>query len=75
MTMGSGAGPGGTGRLTVRCACGWEWAGDVESVVAATQEHRRRTHDIESTREAVLAMARPADDAGDDREPERPTAG
>ena len=65
----------GTGRITVRCACGWEWAGNVESVVAATQEHGRRTHNMESTREQVLAMARPVDDVGEAREPEPPTAG
>ena len=43
--------------LNVRCACGWEWAGDVEAVVAATQDHGTRIHDIETTREEVLAMA------------------
>ena len=48
-------------RITVRCACGWEWAGDVEAVVAATQDHGTRIHNMEATREEVLAMA--VDDA------------
>ena len=65
----------GTTGITVRCACGWEWAGDVESVVAATQEHGRTAHNMESTREQVLAMARPADEAADVRAAEPPTAG
>ena len=75
MSAGHDTGARGAGALTVRCACGWEWAGDVESIVAATQEHGRRTHNMESTREQVLAMARPVDDAPDARGPEPPTAG
>jgi predicted small metal-binding protein len=75
MSAGHDPGAHGGGALTVRCACGWEWAGDVESVIAATQEHGRRTHNMESTREQVLAMARPVDDAPDARGPEPPTAG
>jgi hypothetical protein len=43
--------------IKVRCACGWEWAGDVEAVVAATQDHGARIHNMEATRETVLAMA------------------
>ena len=43
--------------IKVRCACGWEWAGDVEAVVAATQDHGTRIHNMEATREEVLAMA------------------
>jgi hypothetical protein len=43
--------------MKVRCACGWEWAGDVEAVVAATQDHGTRIHNMEATREEVLAMA------------------
>src|SRR5262245_17890587 len=55
----------GAGALSVRCACGWEWSGNVEAIVAATQEHDRSTHGTESSREEVLAKARPTDDAGD----------
>ena len=43
--------------IKVRCACGWEWAGDVEAVVAATQDHGTRIHNMEATREEVLARA------------------
>jgi predicted small metal-binding protein len=50
-------------RITVRCACGWEWSGDVEAVVAATQDHGRRVHNMSATRDEVLAMARPPEDA------------
>ena len=46
-----------SGTMKVRCACGWEWAGDVEAVVAATQDHGTRIHNMEATREEVLAMA------------------
>jgi hypothetical protein len=48
--------------MKVRCACGWEWAGDVEAVVAATQDHGTRIHNMEATREEVMAMA--VDDGG-----------
>jgi hypothetical protein len=51
------SGGGSVQKLTVRCACGWEWAGDVEAVVAATQDHETRIHHVEATREEVLAMA------------------
>lgn len=43
--------------MLVRCACGWEMAGDEDAVVAATQEHGRRLHNMEASREQVLAMA------------------
>lgn len=56
--------------ITVRCACGWEWAGDVEAVVAATQDHGARIHNMEATREEVLAMA--VDDAVATVQSERP---
>lgn len=44
------------GAISVRCACGWEWAGDVEAVVAATRDHSTRIHDATTTREEILAM-------------------
>ena len=69
MTAGHDTGARGAGALTVRCACGWEWAGDVESIVAATQAHGREAHNMESTREQVLAMARPVDDASSSNAP------
>ncbi len=45
------------GPLLVRCACGWEMRGTEEEVVPATQEHGRQVHNMEATRDQVLAMA------------------
>ena len=42
--------------LLVRCACGWEMRGSEEEVVAATEEHGRRLHNMIPTRDEVLAM-------------------
>ena len=42
--------------LTVRCACGWEAVGSEDEVVAATQEHGRRIHNMLPTRDEVLVM-------------------
>jgi predicted small metal-binding protein len=41
--------------------CGWESSGDEDTVVAATQDHGRRLHNMEATREQVVAMAVPDD--------------
>jgi hypothetical protein len=49
------------GPILVRCACGWETRGNEPEVVAATQEHGRRVHNMEATRDQVLAMAVAAD--------------
>lgn len=43
--------------LTVRCVCGWQTTGTEDEVVAATEEHSRRMHNMRPTREKVLAMA------------------
>ena len=43
--------------ITVRCVCGWETTGPEDDVVAATEEHGRRLHNMTPTREEVLAMA------------------
>ena len=40
---------------TNRCACGWEISGGLEDVVDATIEHGRRIHNMEATREEVMA--------------------
>jgi predicted GNAT family acetyltransferase len=55
-------------EIRVRCACGWATTGATDDVVAATQEHGRRLHNMEADREAVLAMAVPTDErpAGDE---------
>lgn len=47
--------------MRVRCVCGWESSGDEAAVVAATQDHGRRLHNMEATRDQILAMAIPDD--------------
>ena len=49
--------------MRVRCACGWETSGDEDTVVAATQDHGRELHNMDASREQVVAMAIP-DHAG-----------
>ncbi len=48
------------GDLVLTCACGWEVRGTEDEVVIATQAHGRELHNMETSREQVLAMARPA---------------
>lgn len=55
--------------MRVRCACGWESIGDEDAVVAATQEHGERLHNMTATREQILAMA--IDDHADERPGDR----
>ena len=45
-------------RFTNRCACGWEISGSEDVVVDATIDHGRRIHNMEATREQVLAVLR-----------------
>jgi predicted small metal-binding protein len=47
-------------ELIVTCECGFEIRGDEDQVVAKTQEHGRAVHNMDVTREQVLAMAKPA---------------
>jgi predicted small metal-binding protein len=47
-------------ELIVVCECGFEIRGDEDDVVAQTQQHGRDKHNMDVTREQVLAMARPA---------------
>ena len=42
-------------EFTNRCACGWEITGSEDEVVAATIDHGRRLHNMEATREQVVA--------------------
>ena len=51
-----------------RCACGWEVTGPLDDVVDATIDHGRRIHNMEATREQVVAalMAGPATDQPED---------
>ena len=49
--------------ITVRCASGWESTGAEDEVVAATVDHGRRLHNMEASRDDVLAMAVPSVDS------------
>ena len=40
---------------TNHCACGWEVIGPEDVVVDATVDHAQRIHNMEATREDVLA--------------------
>lgn len=44
--------------VTNRCMCGWEVTGPVDEVIDATIEHGRRIHNMEATRDEVLAVLR-----------------
>jgi predicted small metal-binding protein len=48
------------GMLVVRCECGYEVRGTPDDVVAGIQVHARDNHNMQTTREQVLAKARPA---------------
>jgi predicted small metal-binding protein len=43
--------------LVARCGCGWEFQGSENEVVAATQEHAGRVHNMDASREDILAQA------------------
>ena len=45
---------------TISCACGWTTDGEEDDIVRATQEHGRRLHNMDVTREQALAMASPS---------------
>lgn len=45
----------GTTEYTNRCACGWEITGPLDDVVDATIDHGRRIHNMEATRDQVVA--------------------
>jgi predicted small metal-binding protein len=47
-----------------RCVCGWEITGTEDQVVDATIDHGRRIHNMEATREQVLAALHQGDAAG-----------
>ena len=42
-------------EYTNRCACGWEVTGPLDDVVDATIDHGQRIHNMEATREQVVA--------------------
>jgi predicted small metal-binding protein len=47
-------------ELVVRCDCGFEARGDEEKLIPLVRKHGREAHNMEVTRDQVLAMARPA---------------
>lgn len=52
-------------ELIVACACGFEARGDAQQLVPIVQQHGRDVHNMDSTAEEVLALARPADHTTD----------
>jgi len=42
-------------EFTNRCACGWEVRRSLDDVVDATIDHGKRLHNMEATREQVVA--------------------
>ena len=47
-------------ELVVRCDCGFEARGTEQELIPIVQQHGRNVHNMEVTREQVLAMCRPA---------------
>ena len=43
--------------IRIRCVCGWETAGSEDEVVAATEAHGERVHNMRASRAEILAMA------------------
>jgi hypothetical protein len=54
-------------QLRTRCVCGWESTGSEDEVVAATLDHGRTVHNMEGTRDDVLARAEQVPAAADAR--------
>jgi predicted small metal-binding protein len=59
----------GAAQYTNRCACGWEIRGTEDTVVAATIDHGRRIHNMEASREQVLAALRASGQGADGPDP------
>jgi hypothetical protein len=60
-------------QYTNRCVCGWEVTGPLETVVDATIDHGRRIHNMEATREQVIAaLARTETQQAEDGRGRRP---
>jgi predicted small metal-binding protein len=47
----------------LKCACGWEVTGPEEEVVAAVQQHAEQLHNMQATREEILARLEPAQES------------
>jgi predicted small metal-binding protein len=46
-------------ELMVRCDCGFEARGSEDDLIPTVQKHGQDAHNMQVTREQVLAMARP----------------
>ncbi len=47
-------------RKTVKCPCGWTYSSeDEDDLVREVQKHGKEVHDMNASREEVLAMAQP----------------
>jgi len=57
-------------QYTNRCACGWEVTGSEDDVVDATIDHGGRIHNMEATREQVLAALHAPPAAADEDRPD-----
>ena len=64
-----------TRTMRLRCACGWETTGTEDQVVAASQEHGRRMHNMSASRDEVLAMVIPDEGSMADGAEGAPAAG
>jgi predicted small metal-binding protein len=53
----------------VTCICGWRCRGTDDEVVNQVQAHGREAHQIESSREEILALAHDVSDASDQARP------
>lgn len=51
----------------VTCMCGWRCRGTEDEIVTQVQAHGRDAHQIESTREEILAIAYDVPDAQSNR--------
>jgi predicted small metal-binding protein len=47
-------------ELVMICECGFEVRGEEDDVITKTKDHGREAHNMDVTREQVLAMAKPA---------------
>ncbi|HET9428281.1 MAG TPA: DUF1059 domain-containing protein [Allosphingosinicella sp.] len=46
---------------TITCPCGWTASADTDdALVAQAQKHAKETHQMNPTREEILAMVKPA---------------
>jgi hypothetical protein len=52
--------------MRLRCACGWEMSGVEAKIIAAAEEHGRRVHNMQPTREEILAMVVTDPDASEE---------